>query len=176
MMPMAPDRPLTRTVLASLILAAALSACTGGSDDPPPRAAATMPSTPDALPPTTVDQFHELLAQLEGTPVVVNAWASWCEPCKTETPKLVEAAGADPDVQFLGIDTMDAREGAEGFIAEHRVPYPSVFDPDGAILTALNGIGPPITVFYEADGTVEGTVAGELSQAALDEHLAAIKE
>lgn len=171
-MAMALRRHLPRTVLSVLALTLAMVACTPGADEP--SAQPTLPSTPDALPATSVDQFDELLQTLHGTPVVVNAWASWCDPCKAETPKLVDAAGANPEVQFLGVDTMDARDGAVDFIADHGVPYPSVFDPDGAILRTLSGLGPPITVFYRADGSIQGTVPGELSQEELDEHLAAI--
>ena len=43
---------------------------------------------------------------------------------------LAEAARTDPDVQFLGVDTLDSRDGAERFIAEQAVPFPSLFDPD----------------------------------------------
>ena len=165
----------SRAVL--LLVAIALTACTGTSGDdtdPSSPASVELPATPDALPATTVPQFENLLTRLEGAPVVVNVWASWCTPCEAETPKLVEASERHPDVQFLGVDTQDSREGAEEFIADHGVPYPSVFDPTGAILTSLDAAGPPITVFIRDDGTVEGTVPGELSQEALDEHLAAI--
>jgi cytochrome c biogenesis protein CcmG, thiol:disulfide interchange protein DsbE len=157
-----------------VVLAFILVACTDAPGDLEPTQPPALPTVVDELPAMTPEGFEALLGQLQGTPVVVNVWAAWCEPCKAETPKLVEAADANPDVQFLGVDTMDSREDAEKFIADHGVPYPSIFDPDGSILRALDGIGPPITVFYHADGSVEGTVPGELSQEALDEHLAVI--
>ena len=77
-------------------------------------------------------------------------------------------------MQFLGVDTLDSRGGAEDFIAEHAVPFPSLFDPDGAIRTDLAGNGLPITVFFDADGNQVAKVDGELSQEALDEHLATV--
>ena len=128
------------------------------------------------MPAVTVDQFDGLLQGLsgQGTPVVVNLWASWCVPCEAETPKLVAAAADHPEVQFLGVNSQDAREDAEVFIAEHDIPYPSVFDPDGAIKTDLNANGLPMTVFYRADGSIEAALPIELSQEALDDHLAAI--
>ena len=55
-------------------------------------------------------------------------------------------------MQFLGVDTLDAREGAEGFIAEFGVPFPSLFDPDGVIRTDLDSFGLPVTVFFDAEG------------------------
>jgi thiol:disulfide interchange protein len=54
------------------------------------------------------------------------------------------------------------------------VPFPSLFDPDGAIRTDLGSLGLPVTVFFDADGNQVAKVDGELSQSALDEHLAEI--
>ncbi|HEY6566715.1 MAG TPA: TlpA disulfide reductase family protein [Actinomycetota bacterium] len=169
---MAPRRHTLRTATAAVALALVVVACSAGDDEPTPPV--SLPSTPDTLPATTVDQFDGLLRQLEGTPVVVNLWASWCVPCEAETPKLVEAAAEHPDIQFLGVNSQDARDSAEAFIATHGMTYPSVFDPDGAIKTDLNGNGLPMTVFYRADGSIEATLPIELSQEALDEHLDAI--
>ena len=67
-------------------------------------------------------------------------------------------------MQFLGVDTLDAREGAEAFIAEFAVPFPSLFDPDGAIRTDLDSFGLPVTVFFDAEANQVGKVDGELSQ------------
>ncbi|MGZ8580790.1 MAG: TlpA family protein disulfide reductase [Actinomycetota bacterium] len=133
-----------------------------------------LPSTADELPTADAAAFRGLLDELQGTPVVVNLWASWCEPCKREMPMLSRAAADHPDVQFLGVDTLDSREGAEAFIAEYSVPFPSLFDPDGAIRTELGSFGLPVTVFFDADGNEAAKVDGELSQSALDEHLATI--
>jgi thiol-disulfide isomerase/thioredoxin len=163
----------------------ALAACTGDpatpsetvSSSPALRAVEdvdALPATVAALPNADVGAFRALLDDLRGTPVVVNLWASWCEPCKREMPMLSEAAEAHRDVQFLGVDTLDAREGAEEFIARFGVPFPSLFDPDGVIRTDLGSFGLPVTVFVDADGNEVAKVDGELGQSALDEHLAAI--
>ena len=162
-----------------------LVACTGDPEQPAvtttsspallaPGGADSLPATVAALPTADVEAFRALLEDLRGTPVVVNLWASWCEPCEREMPMLAQAARANPDVQFLGVDTLDAREGAEAFIAEYGVPFPSLFDPDGAIRTDLDSFGLPVTVFFDAEGSQVAKVDGELSQTALDEHVAAI--
>jgi cytochrome c biogenesis protein CcmG, thiol:disulfide interchange protein DsbE len=169
---------------AAAILSLALVAC----DDPAPSPGSTssspaivavdgvegLPTTVAELPNADAATFRSLLGELRGTPVVVNLWASWCEPCTREMPLLGRAARDHRDVQFLGVDTLDSRGGAEDFIAEHAVPFPSLFDPDGAIRTDLAGNGLPITVFFDADGNQVAKVDGELSQEALDERLATV--
>ena len=134
-----------------------------------------LPSTVAELPNADAEAFRSLMNELRGTPVVVNLWASWCEPCKVEMPRLAEAATEHSGVQFLGVDSLDSRDGAETFIAEYSVPFPSLFDPDGVIRNELESLGLPVTVFFDADGKQIAKVDGELSQSALDEHLAAIE-
>jgi cytochrome c biogenesis protein CcmG, thiol:disulfide interchange protein DsbE len=133
-----------------------------------------LPATVAALPNTDAEAFRSLMGELRGTPVVVNLWASWCEPCKVEMPRLAAAASRHPGVQFVGVDTLDSREGAEAFIAEFSVPFPSLFDPEGTVRTELEGFGLPVTVFFDADGEQFAKVEGELSQSDLDEGLTAI--
>ena len=72
-------------------------------------------------------------------------------------------------VQFLGVDILDSIDGARGFIADHGLTYPSIFDPSGAIRDSLDMIGQPVTVFYDADGDVVSSYPGQLTQTALDQ-------
>jgi thiol-disulfide isomerase/thioredoxin len=168
---------------AALIASCSLVACAGPDPEPAPTSSPALlavegveglPVTVAALPNAGAEEFHTVLDDLRGTPVVVNLWASWCEPCEREMPMLSVAARDHADVQFLGVDTLDSRAGAEAFIAEYSVPFPSLFDPDGAIRTDLGSLGLPVTVFFDADGNQVAKVDGELSQSALDEHLAEI--
>lgn len=178
------DGHVRRTVVPRLVL---VSLALAGCDDPAASGPASsspailavdgvdgLPETVAELPAADVEAFRTLLGELRGTPVVVNLWAAWCEPCTREMPRLTAAAAAHTDVQFLGVDTLDSREDAEAFIAEHEVSFPSLFDPDGAIRTDLGSFGLPVTVFFDADGAQVAKVDGELSRRALDEHLATI--
>lgn len=108
--------------------------------------------------------FERQLAALRGRPVVVNAWASWCDPCEREMPLLAEVAVRHGrEVAFLGLDVNDpARDEAEQFLREHWVPYPSFADPDQKIARAIGvRVGLPTTVFYDRDGEIAFVHQGE---------------
>jgi thiol-disulfide isomerase/thioredoxin len=149
----------------SALLAPALGACTGGSgsDDPPatptPAVNATtadlLPSDVAQLPHFDAARFDTLLEQLRGTPVLVNVWGSWCGPCRDEAATLAAAHERfGRDVQFVGVDILDARGSARGFMEEFGWTYPSVFDQPGAIRDALGMIGQPATLLYDRSGDV----------------------
>ena len=136
--------------------------------------AALLPTHVADLPTFDTDTYQRLLTQLRGTPVVVNVWAAWCGPCKAEAPLLHAASQTYGDrVQFLGVDILDSLDGARGFIADHGLTYPSVFDPSGAIRDSLGMIGQPVTVFYDVQGNVAMTYEGQLTQTALDDGIRA---
>jgi thiol-disulfide isomerase/thioredoxin len=157
---------LRRSVLVLSALTLVAVGC-GASDEPVPAAsrgspavAATnaseaplLPTDAAALPEFDLARFEALLGQLEGTPVLVNVWGSWCDPCRDEAPDLAAAHRAYGDrVQFLGLDILDARESARRFMREFGWTYPSLFDPPGAVRDGLGVLGQPVTLFYDADG------------------------
>jgi cytochrome c biogenesis protein CcmG/thiol:disulfide interchange protein DsbE len=134
-----------------------------------------LPTTADELPTIDPDGFRELLGQLEGTPVLVNFWGSWCPPCREEMPRLVAAHHEWGDrVQFLGVDILDTRSEARAFMEEFGMTFPSVFDPDDAIKTSLGHFGQPVTAFYRADGSLEFAWTGPINADVLEEHLDSI--
>jgi thiol-disulfide isomerase/thioredoxin len=165
-------------LLAGLVL---LVACEG--EPPPTPPAATIPArnaveTPllptfaDALPAMDPAGFRRLLAELRGTPIVVNFWGSWCPPCRDEMPRLVAAHHEFGDrVQFLGVDIQDSREEAGTFMEEFEMTFPSVFDPPDAIKTDLGHFGQPVTAFYAADGSLAFAWTGPIGERELRAHL-----
>ncbi len=108
------------------------------------------------------------LAALRGTPLVVNVWASWCQPCRNELPVLAAVAATAKDrVQFLGIDVQDTvPDDALGLLAASGVRFPSVVDYDKASQPGLRWVGPPMTVLVRADGSIAYRHAGELTSVA----------
>ena len=142
------------------IMVLLLPGCTGEHVTAPP----TIPSSVDELPTMDAATFSQLLANERGTPVVVNIWASWCTPCQVETPELVQAHGVWGDrVRFIGVDAQDDRSGAERFLSDYRVTYPSVFNPANDIAVSFGLFSPPATLFFDADGTLVKTVPSQIS-------------
>lgn len=121
--------------------------------DAPPGLAAIYEQG-DALLDGGVPALEERIEALRGTPVVVNAWASWCGPCRFEFPHFQsQAIEHGTEVAFLGVDVDDAVEAAEGFLEDLPLPYPSYIDGTGEIHDAWNARrGLPITAFYDSDG------------------------
>ena len=127
-----------RRVFAIATLLTTMLACTSSAGSPRARATPAvnatdvpgLPASTTALPDVTYAQFHDLLGHLQGVPVVVNVWGSWCGPCREEGPRLAAAARTYAHrVQFLGLDVKDTTEAAAKFIRQMRWPYPSLFDP-----------------------------------------------
>ncbi|MGA2452032.1 MAG: TlpA disulfide reductase family protein [Solirubrobacteraceae bacterium] len=95
------------------------------------------------------------LAALRGTPVVINKWASWCEPCRSEFGVFQRVSiSRGREVAFLGIDSGDNRTHALEFLRSFPVSYPSFFDPsEQAGLAITDSALTPVTVFFNRDGS-----------------------
>jgi cytochrome c biogenesis protein CcmG/thiol:disulfide interchange protein DsbE len=111
--------------------------------------------------------FEKRLDQLEGTPLVINKWASWCRPCRAEFPIFQQVATErGTEIAFLGVNAEDKRPAAEQFLRERPLPYPSYEDPDETIAKELKAPKYfPMTVFVDADGK-QFTKAGEYTSRA----------
>jgi thiol-disulfide isomerase/thioredoxin len=128
-----------------------------------------VPKTPLPPPPNVfVDaQGKEVrLTDFKGKVVVMNAWATWCAPCKVEMPTLAKLqaayAGKPVEVVAISIDSELAVEDARKFIAENA-PLHFYHDPAMKLPFALKpaAAGMPTTVIYGPDGLERGRVSGE---------------
>lgn len=108
------------------------------------------------------------LAELRGTPVVLNFWASWCGPCRKEIPALAAFAAANPGLEVIGVSYQDDPADARAFAEETGADWPSVID-DGPIGSAYRVPGLPATFFIDAEGRVVGRILGEATAATLEQ-------
>ena len=98
--------------------------------------------------------FETRLKELRGYGVVVNKWASWCAPCRTEFPHFQRLSARRGDrIAFLGVNSGDNRDDAAEFLTEFPTPFPSYVDPDEKIARAIGApANYPVTVFFDAQG------------------------
>jgi len=105
------------------------------------------------------------LRELRGRPVVLNFWASWCTPCREESPDLERRWNAtrDQGVIFLGLDMQDVTGDARDFIREFGLTYPMVREGGNDTARRYGTTGLPETFFISPAGRVVGHVIGVAS-------------
>jgi len=118
------------------------------------------------------------LAQFEGQPVLINFWASWCLPCRSETPAL-ELAYQEYQPQglvILGINTaaQDTLKETQSFADEFDVSYPLLWGETDEVPDAYGILGLPTSVFLDTEGRGQRVYIGGMSDAQIKEFIAEI--
>jgi thiol-disulfide isomerase/thioredoxin len=112
------------------------------------------------------------LSEHKGQVVVVNFWASYCPPCRTEAPELekVLAATRAQGVTFIGVNVHDQRDPANAYLADIKPTYGSIFDPSASL--ALDFDVPPnsipATLVIDKSGRIAAVIRSEVDQALLE--------
>jgi cytochrome c biogenesis protein CcmG/thiol:disulfide interchange protein DsbE len=110
------------------------------------------------------------LASLRGKVVVLNFWASWCEPCQTEAPLLErnQSALARHNATVLGVTYLDASPDSVSFVKRYHLTYPNVRDTDGSFAHSYGTDLLPESFILDRHGDIRALRRGEINQAFLD--------
>jgi len=109
------------------------------------------------------------LDQYQGSPLIINFWASWCPPCRDETPDIEDMwkSRMDEGLVVIGVNVQDSEEEAKNYLSEFSVTFPNVLDSDGRITVEYGVTGLPVTFFISRDGRVAGRWVGSISESRL---------
>jgi thiol-disulfide isomerase/thioredoxin len=183
------DRFCNMTVL--LIVLVALVACDAGATSsdvnstgvPGVTTYPTQTRLPaPALVGDTLDGQSVSLRSLDtGHIVVINVWASWCAPCRSESPMLAKAAQSlrSEGIRFLGVDEEDSSSHARAFVASTGATYPNLIDKDGSLLrklTVLPQVGIPSTLVLDVSGRMAARVIGPITSRQLQQIVKGLRE
>ncbi len=121
------------------------------------------------------------IANWQGNLVVVNLWASWCGPCRSEAVDLENSylQFKDQGVEFLGLNTRDGLAAAKAFNDRFKTSYPSIRDKDGQLTLAFGNLGPaatPSTIILDSKGRVAARILGPTTESELRVVIAAVLE
>jgi len=115
------------------------------------------------------------LSDFKGKPVILNFWASWCDPCNAEAPFLQKTWATRLQKQgavLIGIDGQEKASAAQAFLQKYKIGYPNVQDTlDGSIGIRYGVAGFPTTIFIDPNGTVVAKSIAALDEKTLEQEL-----
>ena len=123
---------------------------------------------------TDLDGNGLQLSDLQGRPVIVNFWASWCGPCVEEFPVLQKALTRhqSDDLTVVGIVFRDNSEAVRDFMARMGAGWATAMDPGELTAQSFGILAPPESIFIDRDGIVRGRQIGQLTADDLERQLA----
>lgn len=121
------------------------------------------------------------LSDYKGKPVVLNFWASWCGPCKSEMPDFNEAYKTyGEEINFLMVNLTDGyaetKESASAFVEESGFAFPVYYDTSSEAAYAYNTSSIPVTYFIDSEGNLVTHNIGYLSAEALENRIEMLLE
>jgi peroxiredoxin len=116
------------------------------------------------------------LSDLQGRPVIINLWATWCAPCRSEMPELVRAYAEHQDkgLVVLAVDVKESESEIQHFAQEFGMTFPILLDRAGQVASAYRMTGLPQSYFVDRKGVIRELSIGAMDRAALQQKLATI--
>jgi cytochrome c biogenesis protein CcmG/thiol:disulfide interchange protein DsbE len=135
-----------------------------------------LPSAPDSTRPLTrlLGAGSSTLASLRGKVVILNFWASWCEPCQVEAPLLQRAQGnlERHGATVLGVTYLDASPDSQGFVSRYHLTYPNLRDTSGAFARSYGTDQLPESFIIDRRGRIAAISRGEIGAPFIDRAIA----
>ena len=123
----------------------------------------------------TLDGDFVSLEEYGGHPMIINFWASWCEPCVIEMPEFQRVADGNAELIVIGVNLQEPKSDAKRFAVENRITYPLVLDTTGDAKRVYDVFTQPITFFIDSEFVVVSRKNGLLTDAELEEGLQGIQ-
>lgn len=132
---------------------------------------------PDFTTPDLNEHMHAFEAY-RGHPVVLNFWATWCEPCRKEMPLLqtLYETHQNAGLVLLAVsqDTADHTDAVRSYVDASGFTFPVLLDPHGSVATSYNVQLLPSTIFVNAQGVVTAKHHGPMAQTQIERYLTAL--
>lgn len=153
-------RRLTALVIALFLITAALAGCAGANVKRGPEVGLLAPDF----------QLKNLagkpvtLASLQGKPVFLNFWATWCPPCRAEMPDLnVMYQKYGDRIHFLAINVGESAKPVRQFLATNNLTFPVALDSSNSVASTYRVNGIPTSLVLDSKGIIRGKQVGMLT-------------
>jgi cytochrome c biogenesis protein CcmG, thiol:disulfide interchange protein DsbE len=161
---------IAKPSLGLLVLIFSLSSCSTSEPDP---ANVVVGSQAPSFALASLDGGTVQSSSLKGTPVVLNFWATWCQPCMSEIPELKElAASSKAKVVGIALD-QEGLKTIRPFVATNKINY-TVLVGDEEVFQRFNGIGIPYTLLLDASQRIVKIYRGPTTKKVIEEDLKTI--
>lgn len=128
----------------------------------------TMQATDFKLP--TLSGAEQSLHEERGKVVIINFWASWCEPCRTEMSafqKFYEEYQKDVEILAVNVTSKDKLLQVQQFVEEHNLTFPILLDETGDMSTIYGAFSLPATIIIDREGNIAREIMGPMDEALL---------
>ena len=171
-------KPLLPRLILLPLLALLIAACSGTPAGVVDSNLETAPVKGALAPDFTLETTNGetiSLSDFRGKAVLINFWATWCGPCRTEMPFIQSRFERyAPDLVVLAVDYDEPKDLVVEFVEELGLTFTVLLDPGGLIQNVYLVRGYPSSFFVDANGVIQAVHIGVMAESQLDEYLAQV--